>query len=364
MNELLKGRISDTEGLKEVLELIATFNQVSTAVLDIESDALSGRIGIAWGKFITGALVNEPEQKGKKALRQLLRLRGGKFTFIDLGDALPILELRQALGIDLLRTIEVVPNLDPKEANFLWGADETPGTEEPKPIEQTSAYIALAEPGVELGDWIEPEEPETVAPEEPDVTHYEPHDSEPVLPDFQQMFAAVAPDAKSDFEMRVPDISEEETAAAHEIRRLPPKPGFEATSALDAVFGATMPDAIPQFQDSQLPKTFGAPRTLSARFEGVQGAPDEGTEAEPWVPMPTSAPAEKKPMLQPNVVADPTFVGQRYSERPSKLRPSPSPDSRRILQILCWAIVFVVSCASTVILGPRAWEFISSVLHQ
>ena len=68
MNELLKGRISDADGLKEVLELVATFNEANNAVLEIDSETVCGRIGFAWGKFITGALVTEPEEKGRKAL--------------------------------------------------------------------------------------------------------------------------------------------------------------------------------------------------------------------------------------------------------------------------------------------------------
>jgi hypothetical protein len=361
MNELLKGRISDTDGLKEVLELVATFKEVGTAVLDIDSEVISGRIGIAWGKFITGALVSEPEQKGKKALRQLLRLRSGKFVFLDLKDELPVLELRQALGIDLMRTIEVVPELDPKEAHFLWAADEVAGAEEDSRTPKATEYIANAELGAEGGEWIEPDEPELLGPEIPELTVYESHDSEPVLPNFEQMSAAVAQNAGSDYEMRVPDISEEEQATAYEIRRLPAKPGFESTAALDAVFGA-MPDSIPQFQESTLPKTFGAQRPPSGHYAGVEITSDDRTSAEPWLP--PEQPVRNAPMLQPNVVADPKFVGQQYVDPPAKLRPAVAPDSGRVLQIILCIILFVVSCASTVLLGPRAWQFISSVLHH
>jgi hypothetical protein len=69
-------------------------------------------------------------------------------------------------------------------------------------------------------------------------------------------------------------------------------------------------------------------------------------------------------MLQPNVVADPGFIGQQFIDPATNLRPAPAPDSSKIAQAIICLIIFVVSCASTVILGPRAWELITSVLHH
>jgi hypothetical protein len=137
MPELLKGRISDIEGLREVLEIIETFKEVNSSVLEIETPSLSGKIGIAWGRFITGASLlehgAEEDQKGRKVLRRLLRLREGKFRFIDL-EGEPVEDLRQSLGVDLHRTSTVVPGLDYREAHFLYELSETPDADsEPAP---------------------------------------------------------------------------------------------------------------------------------------------------------------------------------------------------------------------------------------
>src|SRR6185437_1691367 len=99
MTAILQGRISPHEGLKEALEIVMTLREINSGILEIQAPELRGRIGIAWGRFVTGALLDNGEC-GKRALRRLLALRAGQFSFIDMKGE-PILELRQSLGIDL-----------------------------------------------------------------------------------------------------------------------------------------------------------------------------------------------------------------------------------------------------------------------
>jgi hypothetical protein len=370
MIELLKGRISDTDGLQEVLEIMSTFKEVSTGVLDVDSDELSGRIGIAWGKFITGALINDTEEKGKKALRKLLRLRAGKFVFWDFEDEKPIAELRQTLGIDLVRTATVVPDLDPKEAHFLWGMDETVGSEDDEDDEDDEHDEVSTAPAELVEE-----------PEEDDEKIYDPQkaDDETAFPNLSTIRSAVA---TSDWnaDPPVPEVSQEEYKHTFELPKSAPEPSY-MTPALDAVFGSSPSlDAIPPFSESGLPNTFDAPQPRIQPEEPREWIePEERPQSifeqhsnvdtfEMKAPEPASeplpiAPLTRAPMLQPSVVADEKFIGQRYVEPPGKLRPSPSTDSSSIgIAVFC-VLLFVVSCAGTVILGPRAWEFITSVLH-
>lgn len=329
MIELLKGRISDTDGLKEVLEIIATFKEVSTAVLNIESEETSGRIGIAWGKFLTGAQINDSEVTGKKALRKLLGLRAGKFACFDLDDEeTPIVELRQQLGIDLMRAAMVIPELDPKEAHFLFDADEL---EAPKSAEP----IIPAEPESES-------EPESVLP-----------------------IPAVA-ELPMDEPLPMPEVTEEDFASPVEIPSPSTAPEY-ATPLLDAVFGGTAAEpSMPAFVETSI--DISVPRSLEDSFSmqpdfSEHTEPVETFEMQPE-PAITPMPLTGAPMLQPNVVADKTFIGQQFVDPPGRLRPEPATDSSSIgIAIIC-VLLFVVSCAGTVILGPRAWELIASALHM
>lgn len=327
MIELLKGRISDADGLKEVLEIIATFKEVGTAVLNVESEEASGRIGVAWGKFLTGALINDSEETGKKALRKLLGLRAGKFVFFDLDDEdAPIVELRQQLGIDLIRAATVIPELDPKEAHFLYDADELESPKSAEPIIAT-----------------EPEpEPEFVLP-----------------------IPAVA-ELPMDEPLPMPEATEEDYAQVTGVPAVAAAEPEYATPLLDAVFGGTAVESAPPFVETSI--EISVPRSLEDSFS-MQ--PDFSEHTEPVdtfemrpEPVIAAMPLSGAPMLQPNVVADKTFIGQQFVDPPGRLRPEPATDSSSIgIAIIC-VLLFVVSCAGTVILGPRAWELIASTLHM
>jgi hypothetical protein len=487
MIELLKGRISDVDGLREVLEIIATFKEVSSAILEVENDKISGRIGIAWGKYITGALLSEPEEiKGRKALRKLLRTKKGKFRFVDLESEPPVVELRQQLGIDLMRTTMVVPKVDPREASFLWESHETPKEEHdeedkvievPAELEATIPNVddmlneivhreleaqllappapADEEPALPIRPDLEVEDPnetgllpdpriyDTTSDDDPPEDSWasramanlsvkkppgpisamlrsvpDPRDESEPQPfleerDPEQPVIPVGQPMAGDAEMPLPDMSEESEPPFVVPTRQPEIP---TVPALDAVFGPTT-DSHPAMPSSVMPpsplgmqnssgpgwKAMEDPFALKGNL-GLFAEPVKPFESEPEIPPPAydrpvepyspqsyaneraeqptqnklstlrakyatesppdpAPPVRGAPMLQPSVVADPKFVPQQFVDPTGRLRPQPAHDSGSIgIAIFC-VLLFVVSCAGTVVLGPRAWEFITSVLH-
>src|SRR6185437_14752281 len=140
MNEVLKGTISNALGLRDALECITSMKEVNSGVLAVSSQALSGRLGIAWGRFVTGALLDSGES-GRSALRALLCLRDGTFVFFDT-DGEPVDELRQSLGIDLNGVVPYVP----EEIT----AAVTPWLFDSKDLAQQQAKVADAAPTPEV----------------------------------------------------------------------------------------------------------------------------------------------------------------------------------------------------------------------
>jgi hypothetical protein len=122
--EILKGFIAPDEGLREALEIVtSTLKEVNSGVLEVKSGDVQGKIGIAWGRFITGAIIVDGEN-GKKALRTLLQVRQGKFSFLDTQGA-PVPELRQSLGIDLNGVVPYVPDeIKPSVTPWLFEPEE------------------------------------------------------------------------------------------------------------------------------------------------------------------------------------------------------------------------------------------------
>ena len=123
MTTLLTGQLTE-QGLREALEFVMDYKDINSAVVDITRGELSGRIGVAWGRFITGATLSTG-QRGRLALRELLSWQSGKFTFIDT-EGKPIIELRQSLGIDMSAIINNLPNVSVALTPTLYDADELP----------------------------------------------------------------------------------------------------------------------------------------------------------------------------------------------------------------------------------------------
>lgn len=122
MPAVLQGVISKDDGLREAVEIVMTLKDINSGVLEIRSSEYSGRIGIAWGRFITGAALDTGE-RGKVALRKLLTLRSGRFSFVDTKGE-PVLELRQALGVDLNGVAPYIPDINPTVTPWLYEQKE------------------------------------------------------------------------------------------------------------------------------------------------------------------------------------------------------------------------------------------------
>jgi hypothetical protein len=136
-----------------------SYKHINSGVLEIRSAQASGKIGIAWGRFITGAILDNGEQ-GKKALRRLLSLRGGRFTFHDTEE--PVFELRQSLGIDLNGVAFYIPHFGPNVTPSLFDPGEEadfrptnskarPALEDPvgqtsSPVKKSAAIAATTVP--------------------------------------------------------------------------------------------------------------------------------------------------------------------------------------------------------------------------
>lgn len=105
LQTVIQGQISPTEGLREALEIVLTVKNVQDGVLDISSEAISGQVGIFCGRYITGALTDNGES-GNEALRKLLSVKSGKFSFLDTkGESHS--ELKQSLSVDLSSLLEL-----------------------------------------------------------------------------------------------------------------------------------------------------------------------------------------------------------------------------------------------------------------
>lgn len=392
MAELLKGRISDTEGLKEVLELIATFNQVSNAVLEIESADASGQIGVAWGRFITGATLKDSDMIGKKALRKMLRLRQGKFRFVDL-ELDTIDELRQSLGVDLNRVATVVPELDYKEAHFLFEFGESPDADNEPAPEATVTEVTTEEvPVLDLELTAEPVD-ETPEPEPVEETIFDEPIAEPEGADTQPKLEIEQPE--------LPEVSASELMQSME-RELAQDfvlPVSSEPEPLDLVFGGPLPEEFalkelplpepdPEGQGPTSGRSMPFLRMQQASLDEEKEKTKRGTRKPqenlppppehvsgtkqaltPAGPLPTAGPLKAAgslktagaPLLQPGVLAAKHSVP---SESPQSLRPKPAaPGVPFAVVMLICVIIFVVSCASTVMFGPKAWSGITSVLH-
>jgi hypothetical protein len=130
LQTVIQGQISPTEGLREALEIVLTVKNVQDGVLSISSEGISGTVGIFCGRYITGALT-ETGESGNEALRKLLSVKSGKFSFLDTkGESHA--ELKQSLSVDLSSLLElsddfarpIVPLLDDSITGYALQAAE------------------------------------------------------------------------------------------------------------------------------------------------------------------------------------------------------------------------------------------------
>ena len=110
MLNVFDGQITQTDGLRDALEGILSAKSVQNGVLRIQSDLVSGRVGIFCARFITGAQVDATGESGGLALRRLLAARNGSFSFEDARGS-DISDLKQSLSIDVEILLENMTEL-------------------------------------------------------------------------------------------------------------------------------------------------------------------------------------------------------------------------------------------------------------
>lgn len=467
MAELLKGRISDDEGLKEALEIMSTFKEVGFGVLQIKSDTVNGELGVAWGKYITGARVEEPKLSGKKALRKILRLREGKFSFIDTEDQ-PVVELRQSLGIDLLRAAMVVPELDYPDAHFMFEMGEDPKSDfEPATADEVSESAQADH------SELPPEDP-TASAHDPGRTELDPQEVPPSSVPEEKPPGILARRAAAK-QPTIKTVAEVLSETVHSSEELPlpepPDPGLpDSATILDRPFaGVTYesvteevpafvpeildsisafhgpllapepitarppePEPGPQSEEDRAPQeqtpvhpneprahaaepSMSTPESLMEPAESVAQAPEDSARAletrmqtaqpvapravpanetsdviteahpalsaistlqspiRPFQPEPVPPPPEiapilssssspSNPLLTPSVVSGPSLPVDQFVEGTPRVRP-PAKDRNALLVISTCSIFFVLSCACTVLFGPKAWAMLTSLLN-
>ncbi len=417
MAELLKGRISDAEGLQEVLEIITTFKEVSQAVLDVTTPSISGKIGVAWGRFITGALITGSDEKGKKALRQLLIVRQGTFTFQDLEPQAGV-ELRQSLGIDLARTASVVPELNYKEAHFLYDLGEVPAGEAvvsaPAPLEY-DVLEAWTQPRtqeelndtIDLSDRLNPILVRTSKIQDlTDSSFNEPPlvDMTSVveeglgdaklpyvhgLPQAEPMVAPISlPVMKTDAELtavveepvpspalyvdlkpfiQAQSATLEESPAENESAESLTGPTASTNTLLDSVFSAHI-----QTGPIEPSNSYASDRADLARQQKDFSSTSMGEKSPAQSPLPlevvssVSPPTPIKPklsssLLRAEVAGSSLSTSIEGSALP--LQEKRGKDKNGVLIAVFCILFFVVSCAGTVTFGPQIWAFITTLLH-
>jgi tetratricopeptide (TPR) repeat protein len=104
-NTEISGNVSGEDGLRDFLETLITSKEVKQGIARLQSQTLSGAIGIFSSRYITGAMVENSTVTGFEALRQLLSLRNGTYSFCEAGsDDMAV--LRTSVAIDVLSLLD------------------------------------------------------------------------------------------------------------------------------------------------------------------------------------------------------------------------------------------------------------------
>jgi hypothetical protein len=106
------GKIWADRTTRELLWLLMKRKKVQAGVLTIESNdgKIVGQIGLSKSIFVNGAQLSDQKLTGYPALRMLLTLTEGSFSYVDNGEALPP-ELEQDLKLRMTQLINLLPNL-------------------------------------------------------------------------------------------------------------------------------------------------------------------------------------------------------------------------------------------------------------
>lgn len=106
------GKIYESRRTREVLWSLMKLRNISSGILRISSPRthLEGDIGICKGIYVSGAMLKNSKETGYGAVRKLLAVTDGTFTYLDNGDN-GLGELDQNLHLRVTQLINLLPDL-------------------------------------------------------------------------------------------------------------------------------------------------------------------------------------------------------------------------------------------------------------
>jgi hypothetical protein len=140
---VVEGKITDQEGVEEVLQSIADMNP-SSGILRItcEDTGLQGRIGLAHGGYIVGAKVNVTNETGYEAVCKLLTVKHGNYAILDPGRQQSP-ELNQTLWMKVEKVIPKLRNLPATPQIFMEADPSVLRANIEKPSGQIDLYVPV-----------------------------------------------------------------------------------------------------------------------------------------------------------------------------------------------------------------------------
>lgn len=160
MDVIIEGKITQDEGIDEVLKTCAEIKSVKTPILRINDNGsdLQGQIAFAQGGYIIGGKVNQTNEIGYTAVRRLLMIDDGNYAILD-----PlrkhIADVNQSLWIKVDKVVALLPNLPENPEGLL----------DKQPELQHSQKAGQVDLGSNLPLSLEPTKPEETASAPPVV---------------------------------------------------------------------------------------------------------------------------------------------------------------------------------------------------
>lgn len=112
MDVIIEGKITDSEGIDEILRTCAEIKSVNFPILRINDNdsGLQGRVGFSQGGYIIGAKIIPSGEVGYEAVRKLLSVSEGNYAILD-----PlrkhVSDVNQSLWIKVDKIVPLLPNL-------------------------------------------------------------------------------------------------------------------------------------------------------------------------------------------------------------------------------------------------------------
>lgn len=106
------GKIWQNRRTREVLWTLLKLQKVESGILYINSpqSKLEGEIGVFHGIFLTGAKIAGSGERGYPAIKRLLEIEEGTFTYIDVGSH-GLGDLEENLKLRITQIINLMPDL-------------------------------------------------------------------------------------------------------------------------------------------------------------------------------------------------------------------------------------------------------------